>query len=796
MNERRRSRWLRKTNQEAIVMINHTYHAAGTMVVLALTAIHSLAQSTYEPYTFTTLAGGRGFVSPDRAGSASFLFNPNGVAVDSGGNLYVADTFNHVIQKVSPDGVVTTLAGVPGAGAHVDGTGSAARFYFPIDVTIDNAGNLYVSEEYTIRKVTPAGVVTTLAGLGDRSGSADGTGSDGRFFEPHSLAVDAVGNVFVADTFNSIIRQVTPGGVVTTIAGRAGVAGSADGLGDAARFNYPQALAVDSAGTLYVADSDNGTIRKVAPVGTTWMVTTIAGRAGTSGSVDGTNSAARFAGPKGCGADRSGNIYVADNDGNTIRKVTPVGTNWVVTTLAGTGGKPGSVDGMGRDARFYGPSNVTVDSAGNLFVADGGNNLIRKLTLAETNWVVTTTAGMGGTHGSADGTGRDALFQLPSSVAVDSSGNIYVADQGNSSIRKVTSTGVVTTLAGLSGNVGSANGTGPTARFYGPSGVTLDSAGNLYVTDTINSTIRKVTPEAVVSTFAGTAGFDSDGNPLHGFANATGSGARFYYPTAITIDSATNLYVADTFNGAIRKVTSTRVVSTVAGSPHLDADGLLPLPGSADGTGTAARFFRPSGIAVDSATNIYVADTFNHTIRKIDPAAVVSTLAGVAGLAGSADGIGAVARFNYPSGLALDSGGNLFIADAANNTIRKMTPGGVVTTLGGMPGTTGSADGQGSVARFYYPAGVALDSAGTLYVADYYLSTIRKGYPPPKILNVGFSDGQFHFDLTAPPVRSVVVEASTDLTSWLPIRTNTSILNFSDPQSGFSPHRFYRTVLP
>src|SRR5262249_40496756 len=174
------------------------------------------------------------------------------------------------------------------------------------------------------------------------------------------------------------------------------------------------------------------------------------------------------------------------------------------------------------------------DSAGNLFVADGGNNLIRKLTLAGTNWVVTTAAGMGGNHGSADGAGRDALFQLPSSVAVDSSGNIYVADQGNTSIRNVTSTGVVTTLAGLSGNVGSANGTGPTARFLGPSGLTLDSTGNLYVADTLNSTIRKVTPEGVVTNFAGTAGVDPDGNPLHGYLNGTGASARFYFPTAIT----------------------------------------------------------------------------------------------------------------------------------------------------------------------------------------------------------------------------------------------------------------------
>jgi len=265
---------------------------------------------------------------------------------------------------------------------------------------------------HTIRKVTPTGAVTTLAGLAGSSGSADGTGSTARFLEPHSLAVDAMGNVFVADTFNSTIRKVTPEGVVTTIAGRAGAVGSANGLGSAARFSDPQGIAVDHDGNIYVSDTDNGTIRKVTPDGTNWMVSTLAGLAGSQASVDGTNSRARFVGPKGCGLDSAGNLYVADNDGSTIRKVTPVGTNWVVTTLAGAAGKFGSVDGIGSDARFYAPFDVTVDSAGNLFVADGGNNLIRKLTLTETNWVVTTAAGLGGNHGREDGAGRDALFQL------------------------------------------------------------------------------------------------------------------------------------------------------------------------------------------------------------------------------------------------------------------------------------------------------------------------------------------------------------------------------------------------
>jgi sugar lactone lactonase YvrE len=202
---------------------------------------------------------------------------------------------------------------------------------------------------------------------------------------------------------------------------------------------------------------------------------------------------------------------------------------------------------------------------------------------------------------------------------------------------------------------------------------------------------------------------------------------------------------------------------------------------------------------VDSATNVYVADTWNHTIRKITPARLVTTIAGVASSSGSADGIGTTARFNRPSGMTVDSAGNLYVADTYNNTIRKLTPVGtnwLVTTLGGMSGFYGTADGTSSTARFGNPNGVAVDSAGNLYVADFYFNTIRKGYPPPRILNSGFVGGQFRFDLTVAPGLSVIVEASPDLLSWLPIWTNTSNLNFSEPRSATSSHRFYRTRLP
>ena len=302
-------------------------------------------------------------------------------------------------------------------------------------------------------------------------------------------------------------------------------------------------------------------------------------------------------------------------------------------------------------------------------------------------------------------------FNRPNGVAIDSAGNVYVADTANHTIRKITPAGVVSTLAGLAGSFGSADGTGSAARFNFPDGVAVDAAGNVYVADSSNNTIRKITPAGVVSTLAGLAG-------IGGSADGTGSAARFSQPVGVAVDAAGNVYVTDFSNNTIRKITPAGVVSTLAGSASSR--------GSADGTGSAARFFQPAGVAVDAAGNVYVADTFNHTIRKITPAGVVSTLAGLAGSFGSADGTGSAARFNQPTGVAVDAAGNVYVADRSNHTIRKITSAGVVSTLAGLALDPGSTDGIGSAARFNRPEGVAVDAAGNVYVADTFNNTIRK----------------------------------------------------------------------
>ncbi|MGD0016744.1 MAG: NHL repeat-containing protein [Verrucomicrobiia bacterium] len=337
-----------------------------------------------------------------------------------------------------------TIAGLAAHSGGTDGTNSAARFNGPDYLAMDSAGNVYVSDfgNDTIRKIATVGtnwVVSTVAGLTDNPGSADGTNSAARFSYPNGVAVGTNGNVYVADWSNNTIRAIAPIGtnwVVSTIAGQVGVSGHADGTNAASQFSGPSGVAVDTNGNIYVGDFFNSTIRKIAPVGTNWVASTIAGLALNTGSADGTNSVARFNGPNDVAVDTNGNVYVADWANSTIRKIAPVGTNWIVSTIAGLALNTGSADGTNSDARFNGPTGVAVDSSGNVYVADAGNNTIRKITPVDTNWVVSTIGGLAGVGGSTDGIKSNARFYYPRAVAVDTNGNVYVADTGNNTIRQ------------------------------------------------------------------------------------------------------------------------------------------------------------------------------------------------------------------------------------------------------------------------------------------------------------------------------------------------------------------------
>lgn len=340
----------------------------------------------------------------------------------------------------------------------------------------------------------------------------------------------------------------------------------------------------------------------------------------------------------------------------TSTETTNTETTYTVTTLVGTTAQTGTTDGTGSAARFTSLFGVAVDAAGVVYVVDYGAHTIRKIT---SGGVVSTLAGSPGQPGTADGTGSAAGFVSPSGVAVDSSGNLYVSDTGSYRIRKITATGTVTTLAGSINGGTSVDGTGAAASFHSPRGIAIDSAGNLYVTESDNHVIRKITPDGVVTTLAGTAG-------QSGSADGTGPAARFNFPQSIVVAASGNIYVTDTDNHTIRKITPAGVVTTVAG-----AAGQF---GSTDGAGAAAQFDSPYSIAAGSDGNLFVSDAGNRTVRKITSAGVVTTIAGTAGQLGSVDGVGAAARFENALGIAVDSGGVVYLTEHNNVTVRKITP--------------------------------------------------------------------------------------------------------------------------
>jgi hypothetical protein len=668
----------------------------------SLLAFPAFAQSEYaRPYSFETFAG----IAPgssDGNGPNARFNGPVAVAVDGSGNLFVADNGNNTVRMITSGGMVSTLAGTAGQSGSSDGTGSAARFNNPNGVAVDSSENIYVADtgNDTIRKITPDGNVSTFAGQAGQSGSADGSGTAALFNGPKGVAVDASGNVYVADTGNCTIREITPSGVVSTIVGLTSPGEFPGVPGGLPQFGKPVGIAVDASGNIFVADVSANAICEVSPTTvdgtTTWVLTTIAGLwSRTEGSADGTGRAASFYEPSGVSVDGADNVYVADTGNDTIRKITAAGE---VTTMAGVARQFGSADGTGAVARFRIPTGIVVDSLGNVYVADTANDEIRSVAPSS---AVATLAG---------GNGNAGRFYQPWGVATDNVGNVYVADLLDSTICKITPTGAVSTLAGTSGQSGDVDGTGASAQFSAPRGVAVDGSGNIFVSDMGDDTIRMISPTGSVTTLAGSEG-------QSGGRDGTGAGAQFSSLAGLAVDGAGNVYVAD--NDAIRKVTPEGVVTTLAG--------IWNTAGNDDGTGSTARFNFPQGVAVDEAGNVFVADSYNSEIRKITPTGVVTTIAG--GQWGSADGVGIAAQFALPNGIAVDGADNIYIADTQNDTIRMITAAGMVSTLAGTPGQSGSSDGTGGNAAFDYPTSVAVDGSGNVFVADSKSNTIRKGYP-------------------------------------------------------------------
>jgi sugar lactone lactonase YvrE len=598
------------------------------------------------PATLTVPVGrSQIFVAPGSMGVTwSVMEGASGGAVDANGR-YTAPltpgTYHLVASAGGKTGAVTVkvadytlsvLAGAPGGTGNLDGTGSAARFHQPFAITNDGAGILYVADTYsgTIRKVVAAtGVVTTIAG-GGSFGFADGVGAAATFSAVSALALDKVNGVlYAADSGNNAIRAIDLAtGAVTTFAGGNKQPGSTDGIGTAAKFYGPSGIAY-VAGVLYVSDTNNSTLRRIAVA--TKQVTTVAGLANTSAATNGIGSLARFQAPGGITAVDATLLYLADYVSNTIRRIDiNGGTAYVVTTYAGVA-TAGHVDGASNTAQFNSPTDVAV-AGGTVFVCDGTNNDIRSIAL-------TTVATVAGTnnYASNDGVGTAAGLSRPTGITTDGT-TLWIADQYNSAIRSIDiATKTVTTIAGKAGTFGTTSGI-------------VVASGKIYVADTGNNVIRQLDPVS-------------------------------------------------------------KSVSTAFGS-------LMRIAGADDGVGTAARFSAPSGLATDGNGHLFVADATNATVRAIDlTSGMVTTLAGTAGAVGSSDGLGAQARFVQPSGLFWDGEGSLFVADEGDSTLRRIyVATRAVATFAGQPRQMGIRPGPIQTALLNTPSRLVRTSNGAFVI--------------------------------------------------------------------------------
>ena len=600
----------------------------------------------------TLLAGNVGGVgSRDGTGSAALFNLPYGAVIDASGNTYVTDKNNHTVRKITPDGVVTTIAGQAGRQGSTDGAGtSEALFNNPRGLTIDGAGNIYVADEANnaIRRIAADGSVTTLT-------------IAGAFSHPSGVALIGT-DLYVADAFNNRIRKVdlAASNTVTTFSG--GVAGYLDSTVALSTYNQPFGIAADAANkVLYVADNTNNVVRKIDLTGD--AVTTVAGVAGPAffGSVDGSLAVARLRSVFGVAYSAANNaLYLADSGNHAIRKVDLsqlTTSSTYITTFAGLMGSSGAVGGALLTARFNLPSMVAVNQSGDrLVVVNFGSNTIDDVDVL--NQRVVVFAGSSAARGWHDGAADGSLFNSPQGLAVDSQQRIYVADNSNDVIRVVdlvkvrTDPAYVTTLAGTPGVAGTTNGPAATAQFNQPDGVAVDAvSGAVYVADSANNVVRKISGGQVTT--------------------IVDAGALLNKPRGVVVDASGNVYVASSGNHRIYMINSGGTYTLVAGT---GAAGFVEGPG---GTGSAAQFSTPVGLSLDAANKLlYVADRDNNAIRKIDvtnpAAATVSTLAG-GGAPGSLDGNGSAGRFSGPLHVVVDGTATLGSPDQCTSRISVTT---------------------------------------------------------------------------------------------------------------------------
>jgi uncharacterized protein (TIGR03437 family) len=607
-----------------------------------------------------------------------------------------------IVVAVGAQGVITTIAGTDFVFPSQPVQATIAPMGAVRGVATDSLGRVYVtdSDNSLIFKINHDGVLTVVAGNGIQGFSGDGgPATNASLFSPGGLTVGALGIIFFADTGNNRVRKVSPDGTISTVAGNGSYGFSGDG-GPAvnATLNIPSAVAVDNAGNLLIVDAGNARIRKVAPDG---VITTVAGNGTLGFSGDGGPAAkAMFNQPAAVAVDSKGNLFIADSENFRIRKVSSDG---IISSVAGNGTFGSSGDGgPALNAAINQPFGVAVDSAGRLFIAETVGNRIREVTVDGT---IVTIAGTGSAGFDGDGAAAvGASLNSPLAVTVDPDHNVLVADELNRRVRQIAPTGIITTMAGngqfhFSGDGGPAT----SASLSSATGIALDGAGNLFFGDTSSNRVRQITPDGRIATVAGDGGccFSGDGGPA-GNAHING-------PEGVALDKSGNLLIADSGNNRIRKVNSNGIITTVAGSGSNKVGGF-----SGDGgPATSAALRAPSGVAVDATGNLIIADQGNNRIRRVTSDGVIRTIAGDGRQLYAGDGGQASTASLYgPFAVAIDSQGNLYIAEN-NNRIRKVAPDGVITTV-----IDYSPPASGTIRSIPGATGIVVDSAGNLFLSD------------------------------------------------------------------------------
>ena len=640
-----------------------------------------------------TFAGGgtlSGNAANNQQASSALLYgNPFSEALDSAGNVYIGDGAGARVWKVSPAGVITTVAGggtAPGTG---DG-GPAINAQITVSgIALDQAGNLYISGA-TLRKVTPAGIISTIA-------QVNGT----------NVAIDGAGNLYVPEILASRIVKVDPAGVVTTVAGNGTSGHTGDGgLATMASLSLPQGVAADQAGNIYFCE---GAVY-VRKVDTSGILSTVAGSG--SGLATGDGGPARQAGmtPTGLAVASNGDLYIADTGGNRIRRVNSSG---IITTVAG-GGLPAAAPfgdgGPATSAYLSRPGSAAVDALGNIYIGDDGHQRVRKVASGVAASPITTNPSalsFSYTLGAANPASQNVVIAVIGATLSFTAAASTTSD-GDWLHVSPTSGPANNTLAVSVTPAGLAAGT-----YNGTIAITPSGAGNPPAMVSVTLTVSEPARDGAITTVAGN-GFVTlaEGVP------AVNSGLA---PTGVTVDSAGNLYISDSVNNRVRKVTAAGTIQTIAGT------GAFGFAGDG-GAGTAASIFTPLGLAADGQGDVYFADSLNYRVRKLDSSGIITTVAGSGTLGTPVDGGPAIDSPMSPSAVALDGSGNLYIADYANNRVRKVTAGGTITTVAGsglLPGFSGDG-GPAAGALLAQVAGVAVDTAGNIFIADIGNNRIRK----------------------------------------------------------------------